>query len=170
MKRKGIIIGIGMLLIGSAFFIYLYHHPLALKLLNGSARVLSPPLKTTIKVCGQIHTTAKCFTMKTLFDDQPVDNLVLWLPNASAYYKREILMINRREKLVGMPNASNLEYDLLLNIYLFQAESGSLFTPFSSVKWDNQDPMLEITDKTIQFTMPEGVGDFSSQRIEVVVH
>ena len=117
MKRKGIIIGMGILLIGSAFFIYLYEHPLALKLLNGSARVLSPPMKITIKVGGPIQIIAKCFTMKTLFDDQPVDNLVLWLPNASAYYKREILIINRSEKLVGMPNASNLEYDLLVNRY-----------------------------------------------------
>jgi hypothetical protein len=170
MNRKRIIIAAGILLIGLTVVIYLDNeHPLTLKLFNGSARVLSPPMKATVSVDGQIRTTAKCFAMKTHFDGQPTDSLVLWLPDNSANEKREILMINRGEALVGMPNSSIIQYDLLLNRYLLQSESGCFNVPFNRVKWDAQNPELEITGNTIRFVMPELASDLSRKRIEVVI-
>lgn len=170
MKKRRIIISASVPLVAFAVCAYLYNeHPLTLKLLNGSSRVLSP-VRTTIKMDGQIQTTAKCFAMTTLFDGEPTDSLVIWLPNASSHYGREILMINRNEKLVGMPNSSNIQYELLLNRYLLQAESGSLNVPFTSAKWDNQDPKLEIAENNIKFTLPELDTALSSKRIEVVLH
>ena len=173
MKKKQIILAASVLLVAFAACVYLYNeHPLTLKLLNGSSRVLSPPMRTTIKMDGQIQTAAKCFAMKTLFDGEPTDSLVIWLPNASSFYGREILIINRNEKLVGMPNSSNIQYELLLNRYLLQAESGSLNAPFTSAKWDKQDPQLEIAENKIEFILPEldARADVSSKRIEVVLH
>ena len=170
MKRKRLITFTSLLLIVVAILTYLYNeHPLTLKLLNGTARILSPPMKTTISVDGQVQPTAKCFAMKTRFDGQPTDSLVLWLPSPSSTEGCEILMINRDEKLVGKPNSSHIQYDLLLNRYLFQAESGSFNVPFGSVKWDNHDPKLEITENTIQFILPELASDLSGKRVEVDV-
>jgi hypothetical protein len=92
MKKRRIIIAASVPLVAFAVCAYLYNeHPLTLKLLNGSSRVLSP-VQTTIKMDGQVQTTAKCFAMKTLFDGEATDSLVIWLPNASSHYGREILM------------------------------------------------------------------------------
>ena len=170
MKKKRIIAA-SVPFVAFAVCLYLYNeHPLTLKLLNGSSRILSPPMRTTIKMDGQVQTAAKCFAMKTLFDGEPTDSLVIWLPNASSFYGRGILMINRNEKLVGMPNSSSTDYELLLNRYLLQAESGSLNVPFTSAKWDKQDPQLEIAHNRIEFTLPELDAGFSHKRIEVVLH
>jgi hypothetical protein len=170
MKRKRLITLISLPLIALAILTYLYNeHPLTLKLLNGTARILSPPMKTTIRVDGQVQPTAKCFAMKSRFDGQPTNSLVLWLPSISSTDGREIIMINRDERLVGKPNSSHIQYDLLLNRYLFQAESGSFNVPFGSVKWDDHDPKLEITGNRIQFVLPELASELSGKRVEVVV-
>ena len=170
MKRKRIIVVRSAMFVAFAAWFYLYtEHPLILKILNGSSRVLSP-MSTTIKLNGQVQPSAKCFAMKKLFNGESADSLVIWLPNPSSHYGREILMINRDEKLAGMPNSSDKEYDLLLNRFLLQAENGSLMVPFNSAKWDNQDPQLAIADTTIEFTLPELATDLSSKRIEVVLH
>ena len=138
MKRKRIIIAASVPLVAFAVCAYLYNeHPLTLKLLNGSSRVLSP-VRTTVKMDGQIQTTAKCFAMKTLFNGKPTDSLVIWLPNASSHYGREILMINRNEKLAGMPNSSNIQYEDLNRIeVVLKQRAASLNVPLhrSRARW-----------------------------------
>ena len=166
--KKLIVACVVLLLVGVSLFVYLYKgHPVVLKVAAGSARVLSPPLNTTIKVDGRELPAAKCFAMRTLFDGSPADSLVLWLPDSSTTYGRHVLIVSRMHRDVGLPNSSNLDYYLLWDKFLFQSESGSLYASFSGPKFDGQDPQLEIGGTYIKFVVPDSPV-LAGKKIEVI--
>src|SRR5918912_1200640 len=139
---------------GIAFLGYLsLRHPIILKAATGSARILSPPLNTTVKFDGVVQPSAKCFEMKSYFNGSPADRLVLWLEGTSVKYN--VLIIDKSYRDVGSPNSDNLNYDLLWNRYLFQAESAVEIVSFKSEKSYAQDPKLETREKYMKFVIPK---------------
>jgi hypothetical protein len=144
-----------------------YHQPIILKAATGSARVLSTPVEAIIKIDGQVQPTARCFVVKSRFDGSPADSLVLWLPDAGAIYGRDVLIVDRSHQDVGRPNASNLDYYLLWDRFLFQSESGARYVSFKSPKTDSQDPQLEFKDKHIKFVVARSPV-LEGKRIEIV--
>lgn len=165
---KFVITGAALILMGASLFVYLYkEHPVVLKVAGGSARVLSPPLNAIIKVDGQEQPQAKCFRMNSYFNGKPADSLVLWVPEPSSYYGREILIVDLSNHIVGEPNSSKFDYHLFWNRFLFQSESGSLMVPLMSAKSYSQDPELMITNHLVSFRMPDEADHFGGKRIQI---
>jgi hypothetical protein len=156
-------------LIGASVFAYLYReHPVMLKVVAGSARVLSPPMNASIQIDGQVEPAARCFLMSSYFKGKPADSLVFWLPSSSSVDGREILIVDRANHNVGYPNSSNLNYHLLWNRFLFQSESGNLMVPFRSAKSFGRDPELVVNDHAVSFRMPDDANYFPGKRVEIV--
>jgi hypothetical protein len=168
MIKKLIIVGCLSCLMGVGYF--LYRHPIILKAATGTARVLSSTASVTIKIDGQIDRSAKCFFSKSRFDGKPADDLVLWLPNVDAHYGRNVLIVDRLNGNVGLPNTGELDYYLLWNRFLFQSETGSGWVGFKDAKLDKQDPHLELSDSHVTFVVPPSspVEVISGHKIEIV--
>jgi len=168
MVKKLIILGCLGCALGGTYFLYL--HPIILKAATGTARVLSSTANVTIKIDGQIDRSARCFFSKSRFDGKPADELVLWLPNRDADYGRNVLIVDRLNGNVALPNTGELDYYLLWNRFLFQSETGSGWVSFKDAKLDKQDPHLELSDKYITFVVPPDapVSVISGHKIEIV--
>jgi len=140
---------------GILLFAFVSHsYPIILKVVTGSARILSSPIDATIKIDGENEPSARCFAVKSSFNGNPADYLVLWVGNPSAIYGREILIVDRLHDDLGLPNAGDLDYELLGGRLLFQSESGSMYVPFKSTKFDSQDPQIQFSEKYIRFVVP----------------
>jgi len=167
--NKFLIIVVALVLMGSPTFIYLYkEHPVMLKVVAGSARVLTSRVEADIRMDNLKQSGAHCLQMSSSFDGRQVDWLVLWIPDASSPYGREILIVDRANRNVGIPNSSNLQYHLLWNRFLFQSESGSFYVPLYSAKSYAQDPELVLNDHSISFRMPDQAVFFAGKRIEII--
>jgi hypothetical protein len=150
---------------GAAVFVYL--HPVILKVPAGSARVLSPPLDSAVKVDGEERPAARVFAMKTSFHGQPIDSLVLWIPEQSAISGRAIIIIDRMNRDVGTPpNFSDMDYCLLWGRYLFQSEGGSRNSLFAKGE-RYEDPELVFENGTIKFKVHTMSPYLAGRRIEV---
>ena len=171
MKRRRIIIaGLTVLILGSVLLVYLFEsHPIVLKSITGSARILPSALNASIKIDGVTQSAARCFQIKSHFNGEPADEFVLWLPASSDVYGRDILLIDRANNQVGRPNTTNEDYDLLWNRFLFQSESGSRYVSFTSAKSYAQDPELEFTDKSLRFSVPDVSSELQGQRFEILL-
>src|SRR4028119_842455 len=150
---KRLIIVTAVICVVASVYLF-YHQPIILKAATGSARILSSPVEATIKIDGEVQPAAKCFAVKSRFDGSAADNFVLWLPDASAIYGRDVFIVDRLHHDVGLPNAGNSDYYLLWDRFLFQSESGSMYVAFKSPKFAKQDPQLELGDKYIKFIVP----------------
>jgi hypothetical protein len=144
-----------------------YRHPLILKVVDGSARILSSPVDATIEIDGEAQPSALCFAVKSRFDGTPADILVLWLPNPSVIDGRDVVVVDRLHHDVGLPNAGNGDYELLRGQYLLQSESGSMYASFKGAKFDSQDTHLEIRQKHITFIMPSSPV-LAGKKVEIV--
>jgi hypothetical protein len=141
------------------------------KYLIGEARVLKEA-PAVVKVDGGEMENARCFLQETYSDGRQTDVLVLWLPDESEHYEREIIMIDRENTDVGQPNSSNRDYGLLLGRFLLQSESAQGYVSFRSMKWGNKDPKLEIKNDLITFVYPgysPGRQEEKQRKIEIII-
>jgi hypothetical protein len=124
-------------------------------------------MKADITVDGQELSQARCFRMDSYFNGQPSDSLVLWLPESSSPYGREVLIVDRSHHSVGHPNYGKDDYYLLWGRFLFQSESGSLMVSFTDPKSYAKDPELMITEHVISFRVPTESDHFGGKRIQL---
>jgi hypothetical protein len=165
---KLVLAGVALILTGASLFAYLYkEHPVVLKVAAGNARVLSPPMKADISVDGQEQSQARCFRMNSYFNGAPSDSLVLWLPESSSPYGREVLIVDSAHHTVGTPNYGKQDYHLLWDRFLFQSESGSLMVSFTDPKSYAKDPELAITEHEISFRVPTESEHLGGKRIQL---
>ena len=129
--------------------------PILLKAVIGTARVITTPVEAVVRIDGEPQSSARCFHVGSSFDGSPSDYFILWLPNPNANYGRDVLFIDRMHDDVGLPNASDRDYQLFWNSVLFQSESGSKYVSFGRSKFEPFDLHLELADQQISFVMPE---------------
>jgi hypothetical protein len=166
--KNVIIILAGCLFAG--VFAFVYRHPIVTKLPVGSARVLSPHRNLTIRIDGQIDRSVMSFQGRTRINGRPADNIFLWIPDASAPLGRNIVEINLIDKLVGEPNSSNMNYDLLGGEYLVQSAGAETMVPYDNVEFDFLDSHLEVNNDHIQFVILTSHGSLKGKTIELVVN
>jgi hypothetical protein len=145
---------------------FCWSNPVVIKYFLGRARVLKK-VPAIVKENGREIKNAYCFLQETSFDGKLADILVLWLPNKSSYFGRDIIMIDRKNVHAGIPNASNRGYGLLGD-FLLQSENAQWYVSFSSLKAGNQDPKLEIKKDLISFVY----SDYTSKKkkkIEIAI-
>ena len=166
---RKIMLAIFLFIFASIFMFVYLKHPILLKLVYGTGRIIYPPLQRSIYIDGQLSESAKCFKMDKMFNGNPTDNLILWIPDKTNYLERRIIMVDRQNHTVGIPNYSNGSYQLIANKFLVQAESADWFIAFSNgVKGWSFDPRLVIENDTIVFNLPKNI--IEGKNVIVILH
>ncbi len=167
--RKLLIIFVGLLLIFAvAAGLTSINHPIILKWLSGTARIIGRPITATVYTNGQINDNIEVFHVDKYWNGEKADYYLLHFFYADTKETRETISINIKDNYVGRPSGnSKREYDKILG-RLIQGEVGAKFTPFTDdMKGYNFDPQLSFTDKTIKLNIPPTAKEFKCDSIRI---
>jgi hypothetical protein len=136
-------------------FLVLYRHPIVLKWMTGSARMIGWPVRARVYADGGIDKKIKVFHSDTYWDGGKADYYILYILSPYSYKTKDILSLDIGYKYAGVPAVTDKSsFDLVFGI-LFQSETGSQFSDFrDDVKGYGFDPHLDISGKTIRFNLP----------------
>ena len=167
--RKLLKIFIGLLI----FFVVVIglisiNHPIFLKWLSGTARLVGKPITARVYTNGQMKPDIKVFHVNKYWDGTQADYYLVHFPLADTKETREIISINRKDNYVGKPSSTHKkEYDNIFGI-LFQGEIGGRFTPFQDdMKGFDFDPKLSFSGKTIKLSIPPTAKEFKCDSIRI---
>jgi hypothetical protein len=166
--RKLVKILIGLLLIFAVFAgLTSINHPIVLKWLSGTARMIGKPLNATVYTNGQINHSIKVFHVDKYWEGGSADYYILYTPYADNT-KLKFFSINRKDKYVGRPSGTNIcDYDYITG-FLFQSEVGGHFTPFEDdMKGYNFDPQLSFSDRQIKLNIPPTAKELKCDSIRI---
>src|ERR1051326_6671617 len=145
-----------LLIVAVAIALTSINHPIILKLLTGTARVIGRPVNATIYTNGQVNHGIKVFhTDKYWGIDKKANNYILSLTEYDSFGMLKFFNINLDEKWIGRPvSTAKPDYDFIMG-RLLQSETGGHFAPFEhQEKGFDFDPQLLFTDKQIKFNVP----------------
>ncbi len=144
-------------------------HPIIIKWLVGSARVIGKPIEATVYSNGQIKNEIKVFQIERDWNGGETDYFILHNSSIHRNKKLKIFSINKKGSFIGLPSSTNSkDYDVIAGL-LFQSEVGAKFTPFENdAKGYNFDTMLKFFGRQITFNIPtaENVLNNDSIRVE----
>lgn len=144
-KNLKIYLSISLLLflmtVGIAGYLVAYHS-VVVRFVTGSARLISSPVRSVIKIDGKVAANAKVFHL----DD---GKLLVYNPNAEQTHP--VIIIDKLKNDIGTTNAGKEYYELIGDRYLFQADSAYGIVYASDAKWE-YNPNLSITDTGISYT------------------
>jgi hypothetical protein len=167
--KKIIQIVIGLLLIFIiAGGIAAINHPIILKWLSGTARVIGKPIKADVYTNGELNPGIKVFHVNEYWNRTKADYYLLHFSYMIESQRSEYIIVNRKDSYVGLPSSTNKkEYDKVFG-FLFQGEVGSKFTPFENdIKGSGFDTQLSFAGKTIKFKVPEIAREFQCDSIRI---
>lgn len=143
-------------------------HPIALKWISGSARIVGRPINATVYTDGQINKDIKVFHVAKSWDRQSADYYILYFPQADNSRLR-VLCLNRKDNYAGGPSSTNIrDYDIIAGL-LFQSEVGSKFSPLQNgIKGFDFDPQISFTDKQITLNIPLAVKELKCDSLRLV--
>ncbi len=152
--------------IGVSFSIISINHPIILKWVTGSARIIGRPIKGTIYSNGQINQKNKIFHVDSYWDGIVADYFILFLNEKEKNSRLKYVCVNRKENYVGTPSGINIsDYDIIGG-FLIQSETGAIFTPFqNNIKGFNFDPLLKTSNTELTFDLPS---TFSGLKGEII--
>ncbi|HEY2583524.1 MAG TPA: hypothetical protein VGI43_17060 [Mucilaginibacter sp.] len=142
-------------------------HPIILKWLTGTARIIGEPIKATVSTDGCINKDIKVYREKTFWDGKKTNDYILTLKEFDKIGMLKFINIKLTYKWVGRPvSTNNADYDTI-NGSLFQSEVGYHSIDFrDDTKGFNFDPGLKFTEKDIKFNIPPKLLKFNSIWIE----
>jgi hypothetical protein len=153
-RTSKIVLAISILF--SVFLIlFIYRHPIILKWMTGSARVIGWPERASVYADGDIDKKIKVFHFDKYRDGRKADYYILYIMSPYTYKTKHIIQLDVREKCAGVPAVTDkTTFDLVFGI-LFQSETATQFSDFrDEVKGYGFDPHLDISGKTILFGLP----------------
>lgn len=145
------------------------NHPIILKWLSGSARIIGKPISASVYTDGHINNGIKVFhIIQHWGSNNKANNYLLSLTEMDSRGRMTYLNINFDENWIGIPvGSSEKDYDFIAG-YLFQSETGGRFALFQDdMKGFDFDPHLTFTEKQIKFNLPPDKFKFDSVRIEL---
>lgn len=154
MKKISIFIVIAILII---FVITVIRNPIIAKFLSGTARIIGKETRSEIYINGKRELNAKLFIAKSNFEEtEKRDYLILYLRNLKDYNGTPVLIIDRENQIVKIPNASEKDYNLVFE-NLLQSDSGAnVMIPINNkIKGLAFEPNLKFADKKITFNTLE---------------
>ena len=156
MKRRRFKILLVIAVLVPVFFILvLYRHPIIVKWITGSARVVGLPVRASVYADGDIDRRIRVFHSDTYWDGEKADYYILYILSPYPYATKHIISLNIRDQYVGIPDVtSKSDFDLVFGL-LFQSETGTKFSDFrDEMKGYGFDPQLETSARTILFRIP----------------
>jgi hypothetical protein len=168
LKTLRFIVGLFILIaviVGSAAI----SHPIILKLITGSARLIGRPINATVYTNGRLNSDVQVFHVNKYWNGQSADYYILYFPYAENSRLR-FLSLNRKDNFVGVPSSTNRkDYDIVAGV-LLQSEVGAHFTPIQdSIKGFSYEPYVQFSDSGITLTMPPTARDLKSDSLRVVL-
>ena len=145
------------------------NHPIILKWLSGTARVVGRPIKATVYTNGIINPGIKVFHVDKYWNSRKKANCyLLALEDADSLGTLRFINIDLNERWIGKAIAtSKRDYDFVGGC-LLQSETGGHFAPFQhDMKGFGFDPQLSFTAKQINFRTPPKTLKFDIVRIEL---
>jgi hypothetical protein len=146
----------------------IYRHPILLKWMTGSARMIGLPVKGRVYADGELDKKIKVFRSDKYWDGRKADYYILYLLSPYSFKMKHIMGLDVQDKSLGVPTATDKKtFDLVFGI-LFQSETGTQFSDFrDNVTGYGFDPKLDISGRTIRFNLPsKQKPETSSIRIE----
>jgi len=146
------------------------NHPIFLKWLSGSARLIGKPTDAVVYCNGQVNADIKVYHVYKYFYATMAEYYLVHFANGDTLEGRSVIAIYENENIVGTPSGrSKRDYDIIFG-RLFQSETGGKFSDFKNdMKGYNFDPELSFTGNTIKLKLPPGAREFKcdSLRIEL---
>jgi hypothetical protein len=171
-KLLKIVVGL-LLLFAMAVGLTSINHPIILKWLTGSARIIGKPTNAIVYTNGHATNDIKVYKVGRYWDDGPntpkkAHTYLLSLKNFDNEGKLPFININLDQVWAGRPvGASKNDYDYIMG-YLLQSDVGGHFANFTDdMKGYGFDPHLSFNDKQIKFNVPPNKLKFDSVRIEL---
>jgi hypothetical protein len=164
MKEKTSKIVLALSILFLIFLIlFIYRHPIILKWMTGSARLIGLPERAAVYADGEIDKKIKVFHSDKNWDGRGADYYILYIISPYTYKTKHIISLDIPGNYAGVPlNTDKNSFDLVFGI-LFQSETGAQFSDFrDDLKGYGFDPHLNIAGKTIRFNLP------SKQKPEVI--
>jgi hypothetical protein len=156
MKKRTSKIVLAISILFSVFLIlFVYRHPIILKWITGSARVIGLPVRASVYADGEFDKKIKVFHSDKYWDGRKADYYILYILSPYTYKTKHIVSLDVREKYAGVPAVTDKNtFDLVFGI-LFQSETGTQFSDFrDEVKGYGFDPHMDVSGKTIRFNLP----------------
>jgi hypothetical protein len=159
-----------LILITSVTFLVIYkNHPIILKWLVGSARMIDKPIDATVFTNGHINNTIRVYPVENTYsNNKKSGGYLLSLQEFDVEGKLKFIYIDLSEKWkwVGRPIGTSInDYDIISG-RLFQSEVGGHFATFQDdMKGYDFNPNLTFTKKEIKFNTPPDELKFDSIRI-----
>lgn len=143
-------------------------HPIVLKWVSGSARLVGSPISATVYTDGHVNEDIKIFHVDKYWNGEPADYYILYFPQADNS-RLKVLSLNRKDNFAGGPSSTSIwSYDIIAGL-LFQSEVGSKFTPLQNgIKGFNFDPQLLFTDKQVTLNIPPAAKELKCDSLRLV--
>jgi hypothetical protein len=168
--RKLLRVVVGLLLIFAVIVgLASINHPILLKWVAGSARLVGRPIKATVYANGRVNKDIKVYQVDEYWDGEPANYYILYFSYADSS-RLKILRLNKQENFAGVPSSTSIrDYDIVTGL-LFQGEVGSKFSRLQDdIKGLNFDPQLTFTDKQITLNIPPTAIELKCDSLRVVL-
>jgi hypothetical protein len=156
MKKRASKIVLAAFVLFSVFLIvFVYRHPIILKWMTGSAKVIGWPVRASVYADGEIDKKIRVFHSDKYLDSSKNDFYILYILSPYSYNTKHIISLDISDKSAGVPSVTDKNsFDLVFGI-LFQSETGTQFSDFrDELKGYGFDPHMDISGKTIRFNLP----------------
>ena len=137
------------------FILIVYRHPIVLKWMTGSARVIGLPVRASVYADGVIDKKIKVFHSDKYWDGHKADYYILYILSPYPYKTKHIVSLDIPNKFASVPLITDKNtFDLVFGI-LFQSVPETQLTDFrDNVEGYGFDPHMDISGKTIRFNLP----------------
>jgi hypothetical protein len=144
------------------------NHPIILKWLTGSARLIGKPIKAIIYTNGKANNEIEAYKVETYWNGEKANYYLLHFVYADTKETSEVISLNLKDNYAGKPSSTNKkDYDIILGL-LFQSEVGAKFSKFTDdIKGYGFDPKLTFTQKQINLNIPTSAIKFKCDSIRV---
>lgn len=144
------------------------NHPIILKWLIGSARIIGKPVKALIYTNGKLNSKVKIYKTDNYWSRENNNKFLLYFPDYDRQGKLKFINIDLKDKWVGRPVGTGKDDYDFINRVLFQSEVGGHFIDFrNDIKGYGFDPQITFNDSQIKFNVPPNQLNFDSLRIEL---
>src|SRR6478736_4391839 len=129
-KRNSKILLAVSLLFSVLLVIFVYRHPIIIRWMTGSARVIGWPVPASIYADGQIDKKIRVFHYDKNWDNSEADCYILYIFSPYAYKTKHIISLDIHNKYAGVPLITDKNsFDLVFGV-LFQSDTGTRFSDF----------------------------------------
>ena len=120
-KIARIIVGVLFVFV-VAFGLISINHPIILKWLTGTARIIGRPITATVYTNGKINPDITIFHVSKYWDGTQSDYYILQFPYSNRKDAIKLISINRKDNYVGIPSSTNKKTTIQSSVFYFKAK------------------------------------------------